>query len=92
MSKDIIILTSANHTSIVKTFNGPDVVQQPFATGKEFNITEEPLFNLQSLSKLLQRLENDPTQTIIRGSLVEGKSSSVPRNKKPSLPHSAIGA
>jgi len=30
---------------------------------------------------VLQSLENDPTRTIIRGSLVEGKTNSVPRNK-----------
>jgi len=29
----------------------------------------------------MQKLENDPTQTIIRGSLTEGKINHVPRNK-----------
>jgi hypothetical protein len=71
MSKDVTILTSANHTSLVKTFSGPDLKEQLFAIGKEFNVTEEPASDLQSLSKILQRLENDPTQTIIRGSLIE---------------------
>ena len=68
MSDDICILTSANHTSLVKTFSGPDLKEQSFTIGKEFNATEEPVSDLQSLSALLQRLENDPTRTIIRGS------------------------
>ena len=82
MSEDVTILTSANHTSFVKTFSGPDVIQQPFSTGKMFNATEEPVSDLQSLSTLLQRLESDPTQTIIRGSLIEGQANPVPRNKE----------
>ena len=82
MSEDITILTSYNHTSIVKTISGIDLTEQAFATGKEFNATEEPVSELQSLSKLSQRLENDPTQTIIRGSLIEGKTRPVPRNKE----------
>ena len=81
MSEDVTILTSANHTSLIKTFSGPDLKEQPFVIGKEFNVTEEPVSDLQSLSTLLQRLESDPTQTIIRGSLIEGKTNSVPRNK-----------
>ncbi|MDA8647921.1 hypothetical protein N9L40_03220 [Rhodobacteraceae bacterium] len=82
MSEDVTILTSASHTSLVKTFSGSDLKGQAFAIGKAFNVTEEPVSNLQSLSKLLQRLENDPTRTIIRGSLIEGKTNPVPRNKE----------
>jgi len=82
MSEDVTILTSANHTSLIKTFSGPDLKEQPFVIGKEFNVTEEPVSNLQSLSKILQRLENDPTQTIIRGSLIEDQTNPVPRNKQ----------
>ena len=82
MSEDISILTSYNHTSIVKTFSGIDLTEQAFAKGKEFYVTEEPVSNLQNLSKLLQRLENDPTQTIIRGSLIEDQTNPVSRNKE----------
>ena len=81
MSDDISILTSATQASLIKTFSGPDLKKQSFAIGKEFNATEEPVSNLQSLSALLQRLENDPTQTIIRGSLTEGKINPVRRKK-----------
>ena len=82
MSEDITIHTSANHTSLFKTFSGIDLTEQAFATGREFNVTEEPVSNLQSLSKLLQRLESSPTQTIIRGSLIEGKTNIISRNKE----------
>ena len=82
MSEDISILTSYNHTSIVKTFSGIDLTEQAFATGREFKVTEEPVSNLKSLSQLLQRLENDPSQTIIRGSLIEDQTNPVSRNKE----------
>ena len=81
MSEDVTILTSANHTSLVKTFSGPDLKEQSFVTGKDFYVSEELVSDLQSLSKVLQRLENDPTQTIVRGSLIEGKTNPVTRNK-----------
>ncbi|MDA8689348.1 hypothetical protein N9L87_04895, partial [Rhodobacteraceae bacterium] len=70
-----------SQTPLVKTFSGSDLTEQAFATGKEFNVTEEPVSDLQSLSKILQKLENNPTRTIIRGSLIEGKTNPVPRNK-----------
>jgi len=82
MSEDVTILTSANHTSLVKTFSGPDLKEQPFIIGKDFNVSEEPISDLQGLSKLLQKLENDPSQAIIRGSLIEGQTNPVPRNKE----------
>ena len=37
--------------------------------------------DLHSLSALLHRLEDDATHTVIRGSLVDGQNSPVPRNK-----------
>ena len=78
MSEDVTILTSANDTSFVKTFSGPDLKEQSFVTGKDFNVSKEPVSNLQSLSKILQRLENDPTQTIVRGSLTADQTNPVP--------------
>ena len=48
MSEDVTILTSASQTSLVKTFSGPDLRVQPFAIGKEFNVSEEPVSDLQS--------------------------------------------
>ena len=78
MNDDIRILTSATQASLIKTFSGSDLAEQPFVIGKDFNVSEEPISDLQGLSKLLQRLENDPTQAIIRGSLPEGKTNPVP--------------
>ena len=82
MDKMVTLLKSSSGHTIVKSFSGPDVVHQPFSTGKLFDVSEEPVSDLQSLSALLQRLENDPTHTVIRGSLVDGRNSPVPRNKE----------
>ena len=70
MSKDITILTSANHTSIAKSFSGPDLKVQPFAIGEDFNVTKEPVSDLSSLAEPLHRPESEPAQTIIRWSSV----------------------
>ena len=88
----LTILTSATQPPLAKAFSGLDFKVQTFAIGKVFNITEEPASNLQSLSKVLQRLDNDPTRTIIRGLLTEGKTTSSPATKKSSLLHLANGA
>jgi hypothetical protein len=77
MNEVMTLLTSVSGHSLLKSFSGTDVIQQPFSTGKLFNVAEEPVSDLQSLSALLQRLENDPKHTVIRGSLVDGKNSPV---------------
>ncbi|MDB9810721.1 hypothetical protein OAC05_06765, partial [Planktomarina temperata] len=82
MSEVMTLLTSVSGHSIVKSFSGTDGTLQPFSTGSLFNVSEEQVSDLQSLSALLQRLENDSTHTVIRGSLVDGQSSPVPRNKE----------
>ena len=81
MKDNLTLLTSATLTSLVKTFSGSDLTEQPFAIGKDFNVSEEPVSDLQSLSGLLKRLTNDPTKTLIRGSPIEGKTNPVLRNK-----------
>ena len=82
MSEVMTLLTSTSGHALVKRFSGADVIQQPFSIGKLFNVSEEPVSDLKSLSALLQKLEDDPTHTIIRGSLVDGQNSPVPRNKE----------
>ena len=82
MGEVMTLLTSGTGHPLVKSFGGADVIQRPFSTGKLFNVSEEPVSDLQSLSALLQRLENDPTHTVIRGSLKDGQNSPVPRNKE----------
>ena len=82
MTEVMTLLTSVSGHAIVKSFSGTDVTQQPFSTGSLFNVSEEPVSDLQSLSALLQRLEDKPTHTVIRGSLTDDQSSPVPRNKE----------
>ena len=82
MTSHITLLTSAHRSSLTKTFSGPDLEVQPFKIGKDFTVSEEPVSDLQSLSELLRRLESEPTQTIIRGSLIEGKTNPVSSNKE----------
>ena len=82
MTCRIALLNSAKLTSLTKTFCGPDLDVQPFKIGKDFMVGEEPVSDLQSLADLLQRLESEPTQSIIRGSLIEGKTNPVLRNKE----------
>jgi len=57
MTEVMTLLTSVSGHAIVKSFSGTDVTQQPFSTGSLFNVSEEPVSDLQSLSALLQRLE-----------------------------------
>ena len=80
MTCRITLLNSAKLTSLTKTFCGPDLDVQPFKIGKDFMVGEAPVSDLQSLADLLRRLENEPTQAIIRGSLIAGKKNHVSRN------------
>ena len=82
MTCRITLLTSANHKHLSKTFSGPELTKISFAIGKDFHVSEEPVSDLQSLSKILQNLENDSTRTIIRGSLIEDQTNPVFRNKE----------
>ncbi len=82
MNEVVTILTSASGHSLVKSFRGPDLTKQNFSIGNSFQVVEEQVSDLNSLSNVLQRLENEPTQTIIRGSLVDGQAGTVHRNKE----------
>ena len=59
MQSVLTILTSDTQTPLVKTFSGSGLEEQSFAAGKDFNVSEEPISDLQSLSKVLQRLGNN---------------------------------
>ena len=82
MACHITLLTSASLKSLTKTFSGPDLKEQRFKIAKDFTVSEEPVSDLQNLSDLLRRLESEPTQAIIRRSLIEGKTNPVLRNKE----------
>jgi hypothetical protein len=68
MNEVITILTSRLGNQIAKVFAGPEYVLQSFSTGKLFAVSEVQVADLRSLSKLLQKIENEPAQTIITGS------------------------
>ena len=82
MNEVVTILTSTSGHSLVKSFRGPDLTKQNFSIGNSFQVVDEQVSDLKSLSNVLQRLENEPTHTIIRGSLVDGQAGAVHRNKK----------
>ena len=82
MNEVVTILTSTSGHSLVKSFRGPDLTKQNFSIGNSFQVVEEQVSDLNSLSNVLQRLENEPTHTIIRGSLVDGQAGTVHRNKE----------
>ena len=81
MNEVVTVLTSASGHSLVKSFRGPDLTKQNFSIGNSFQVVEEQVSDLNSLSNVLQRLENEPTNTIIRGSLVDGQAGAVRRTK-----------
>ena len=82
MNEVLTFLKSASGHALVKIFSGPDLAKQNFSIGNSFQVVEEQVSDLKSLSNVLQRLENDHTHTVIRGSLVEGQGSPVSRNKE----------
>ena len=82
MNEVVTILTSASGHSLVKSFRDPDLTKQNFSIGNSFQVVEEQVSDLNSLSNVLQRLENEPTSTIIRGSLVDGQAGAVRRTKE----------
>ena len=84
MNEVLTVLKSASGHALAKIFSGTALTQQPFSIGSLFDVTEEPVSDLQSLSALLQRLEDDPTHTVIRGSLTEAKAAQCLVTKKPS--------
>ena len=69
MTEVMTLLTSVSGHSLLKSFSGTDVIQQPFSTGKLFNVAEEPVSDLQSLSALLQRLVLSDKTSLRRGGL-----------------------
>lgn len=83
MTCQITLLTSVTQASLTKTFSGPDLKVRPFKIGKDFYVSEEPVSDLKSLANLLQRLENETTQAIIRGSLIAGKKTMYLATKRP---------
>jgi hypothetical protein len=82
MNEVLTLLKSTSGHSLVKSFRGPDLTKQNFSIGNSFQVVEEQVSDLKSLSNVLQKLENEPTHTIIRGSLVDGQAGAVHRTKE----------
>ena len=87
MSEIMTLLTSATGHAIVKSFSGTDVNHQPFSIGKIFNMSEEGVSYLKSLSRLLNKLENEPAQTTIRVVSDKCKPVSTRPERLPLMPH-----
>ena len=56
MTEVMTLLGAVSGHALFKSFRGTDVIQQPFSTGSLFNVAEEPVSDLQSLSVLPHRL------------------------------------
>ena len=82
MQNLIPVLTSNSGNGLVKTFSGASLKEQPFAVGKEFSVSEASVTDLESLSRLLKRLEGDPTRMVIRGALLGGQHGTIHRNNE----------
>ena len=82
MSDNISILTYTTNKYLTKTFSESEFAEQRFSIDKQFTVSQETVGDLQSLSNLLQKFENNPSQTIIRGSLIEDQTNPVSRNKE----------
>ena len=82
MNEVLTVLKSVSGHALAKKFNGTALTEQPFSIGSLFNVAEEQVSDLHSLSALLQRLEDDHTHTVIRGLQTEGKNNQVPRNRE----------
>ena len=81
MNDTVTILTSTTGKQIAKAFRGADYQPVQFNPGSGFLVTQTPVHNLESLAAVISELETEPTKAIIRGSLFEDPSGTVPRNK-----------
>ena len=81
MNDTVTILTSATGKHIAKPFRGSDYQAVQFNTGSEFLVTQTPVNILERLAAVISALETEPAKAIIRESLIEDRSGTVPRNK-----------
>ena len=62
MNEVITILTSRSGNQIAKAFVGLEYEPQRFSIGRSFTAHEEQVSDLRSLSRILQKLENETTK------------------------------
>ena len=65
MGKDITIVKSTDHLSLIKTFSSPDLKVKPFEIGKDFMTSEGAVFELKSFAELLQRHHSTPNTSFL---------------------------
>lgn len=82
MDDTITIIASAENIPISKAFRGKELKPINFYPGQQFSVTPHPVHDLQSLAKLIDQLEGDPTQAVIRGTPLLSGNDPVARNRK----------
>jgi len=65
MSEDITIVTSANRTSLIKTFSGPDLNVGPSGIGKDLMTSEEAIFEINIFTEVLPRHHSTPNTSFL---------------------------
>ena len=55
MGEVVTLLTSAAGHALVKSFRGPDLTKQNFSIGNSFQVVEEQVSDLKSLSNVLHK-------------------------------------
>ena len=73
MGKDITIVTFANRISLIKTFSGPGLKLKPFEIGKDFMTSEGAVFELKSLSEVLQRHHSTPNTSFLATAMAKAE-------------------
>jgi hypothetical protein len=63
----LTIITSATIDQIVKSFGDADHQPLKFSPVLEFLVSQQPVYDLQSLAPVFGRLEVEPTKAVIRG-------------------------
>ena len=81
MNDTVTILTSATGKHIAKSFRDSDYQTVQFNPGSEFLVTQTPVNILERLAAVISALEPEPAKAIIRETLIEDRSGTVPRNK-----------
>ena len=81
MEERVTILNLTAGKKIAKAFRGADYQVVQFNPGSEFLVAQTTINNLESFASVINALETEPSKAIIRGSLIEGQTNPVQRNK-----------
>jgi len=67
LNDTVTIITSFTNNQIVKSFGGADYQPLKFSPVLEFLVSQQPVYDLQSLAPVFGRLEVEPTKAVICG-------------------------